>query len=415
MLASKRWRKRSTTSRRLRSASRWSAVHGRRVEERLRHRGAARGFGKSIITLMLVLSRCEEEADCAGGHLWLNPIVPTRCKSRLSTLRCASSHATGFSCSTARWAPESKISSSTRRAFAASALRDWPRDLRGNNDLLILTQPDVIREIHLAYFRAGADIVSTNTFSSTRIAQADYGLEEVVAELNRDRRTARPRSGRRRGARRWTPALCRRRNRADQSHRVDLARCRQSGLPRHHLRRIARGLWRAGGGAARRRRRHAARRDDLRYAQRQGGAVRDRRAARGARHARAGDDLGHDHRSLGPHAVRADAGGVLEFGPARRAPLDRPQLRARRQGDARAYRRAFAHRRYARLRLPECGPAERVRPLRREPGVHGRAARRVRAKRASSTWSAAAAARRRRISVRSPTRSRASRRAQSPR
>jgi 5-methyltetrahydrofolate--homocysteine methyltransferase len=69
--------------------------------------------------------------------------------------------------------------------FRGERFRDWPRDLRGNNDLLVVTQPDVIRDIHLAYFRAGADIVSTNTFSSTRIAQADYGLEEATAELNR--------------------------------------------------------------------------------------------------------------------------------------------------------------------------------------------------------------------------------------
>src|ERR687883_1960090 len=60
----------------------------------------------------------------------------------------------------------------------------WNREVRGNNDLLILTQPDKIRDIHLAYFRAGADIVSTNTFSSTRIAQADYGMEEIAYELN---------------------------------------------------------------------------------------------------------------------------------------------------------------------------------------------------------------------------------------
>src|SRR3712207_4040684 len=59
-------------------------------------------------------------------------------------------------------------------------------DLKGNNDLLILTQPDAVREIHLHYFRAGADIVETNTFSGTAIAQADYGLEEIVYELNRD-------------------------------------------------------------------------------------------------------------------------------------------------------------------------------------------------------------------------------------
>jgi 5-methyltetrahydrofolate--homocysteine methyltransferase len=60
----------------------------------------------------------------------------------------------------------------------------WNREVRGNNDLLILSQPEKIRDIHLAYFRAGADIVSTNTFSSTRIAQADYGMAGIVHELN---------------------------------------------------------------------------------------------------------------------------------------------------------------------------------------------------------------------------------------
>ena len=54
-------------------------------------------------------------------------------------------------------------------------------DLKGNNDLLILTQPDAVREIHLHYFRAGSDIVETNTFSGTSIAQADYGLEAVAS------------------------------------------------------------------------------------------------------------------------------------------------------------------------------------------------------------------------------------------
>ena len=68
--------------------------------------------------------------------------------------------------------------------FRGARFTDWPRDLRGNNDLLSLTQPQAIRDIHLAYFEAGADIVETNTFSSTRIAQADYGMEELVAELN---------------------------------------------------------------------------------------------------------------------------------------------------------------------------------------------------------------------------------------
>src|SRR5690606_32577681 len=58
--------------------------------------------------------------------------------------------------------------------------------LQGNNDLLTLTQPKAIEEIHYAYAIAGADILETNTFSSTRIAQADYGMEEQVYELNRD-------------------------------------------------------------------------------------------------------------------------------------------------------------------------------------------------------------------------------------
>src|SRR5215470_9383497 len=68
--------------------------------------------------------------------------------------------------------------------YRGTRFGDWPTDLRGNNDILILSQPDAVRQLHLNYFRAGADIVSTNTFSSTRIAQADYGTQEFVGELN---------------------------------------------------------------------------------------------------------------------------------------------------------------------------------------------------------------------------------------
>ncbi|MGB7257829.1 MAG: homocysteine S-methyltransferase family protein, partial [Pseudolabrys sp.] len=60
----------------------------------------------------------------------------------------------------------------------------WNREVRGNNDLLNLSRPRAIRDIHFAYFKAGADIVSTNTFSSTAIAQADYGMEDIAYELN---------------------------------------------------------------------------------------------------------------------------------------------------------------------------------------------------------------------------------------
>src|SRR5258708_5922704 len=68
--------------------------------------------------------------------------------------------------------------------FRGERFADFHRDLRGNNDLLILTQPQAIEEIHAAYLRAGADIVATNTFSSTSIAQADYDLSGIAYEMN---------------------------------------------------------------------------------------------------------------------------------------------------------------------------------------------------------------------------------------
>jgi len=69
-------------------------------------------------------------------------------------------------------------------AFRGERFADHDRDLQGDNDLLVLTQPDVVRRIHADYLDAGADIIETNTFSGTAIAQADYGLESVVTELN---------------------------------------------------------------------------------------------------------------------------------------------------------------------------------------------------------------------------------------
>ncbi|MBT7942189.1 MAG: dihydropteroate synthase, partial [Alphaproteobacteria bacterium] len=68
--------------------------------------------------------------------------------------------------------------------FRGARFADHPSDLKGNNDLLTLTQPDIIREIHTAFLDAGADIVETNTFNGTSISQADYGLEDIVYELN---------------------------------------------------------------------------------------------------------------------------------------------------------------------------------------------------------------------------------------
>ncbi|TSA35197.1 MAG: methionine synthase [Verrucomicrobiaceae bacterium] len=71
--------------------------------------------------------------------------------------------------------------------YRGERFSDWTgQDLKGNNDLLVLSRPDVIREIHDAYIAAGSDIIETNTFSSTVIAQADYGLEHLVPEMNRE-------------------------------------------------------------------------------------------------------------------------------------------------------------------------------------------------------------------------------------
>lgn len=69
--------------------------------------------------------------------------------------------------------------------FRDSRLKEHPKLLKGNNDLLSVTRPDIIREIHTKYLRAGSDIIETNTFSSTSIAQGDYALESLVSEINR--------------------------------------------------------------------------------------------------------------------------------------------------------------------------------------------------------------------------------------
>src|ERR1700722_3127601 len=68
--------------------------------------------------------------------------------------------------------------------FRGERFAVWPIDLRGNNDLLAITQPDIIAAIHREYLLAGADVICTNTFNSSAISQADYGMQELVGELN---------------------------------------------------------------------------------------------------------------------------------------------------------------------------------------------------------------------------------------
>ena len=68
--------------------------------------------------------------------------------------------------------------------YRGERFADWPSDLTGNNDLLCITQPQIIRGIHEQYLEAGADIVETNSFNASTVSMADYGMEELVTELN---------------------------------------------------------------------------------------------------------------------------------------------------------------------------------------------------------------------------------------
>ncbi|MCH2099155.1 MAG: homocysteine S-methyltransferase family protein, partial [Pseudomonadales bacterium] len=72
----------------------------------------------------------------------------------------------------------------TEADYRGTRFADLEQDMKGNNELLSLTRPDVVKEVHMAYLEAGADILETNTFGATHIAQADYGLEALCPELN---------------------------------------------------------------------------------------------------------------------------------------------------------------------------------------------------------------------------------------
>ena len=69
-------------------------------------------------------------------------------------------------------------------AYRGERFADWPSDLKGNNDLLAITQPEIIHGIHEQYLDAGADIIETNTFNATRVAMADYDMQDLSYEIN---------------------------------------------------------------------------------------------------------------------------------------------------------------------------------------------------------------------------------------
>ena len=282
--------------------------------------------------------------------------------------------ASGSSSWTGRWARWCSGTASTEADFRGERFAAHPRDLKGDNDLLVLTRPDVISGIHHAYLEAGADIIETSTFNGTAIAQADYGLEDVVYELN----VAAARLACE-AARAWTART------PDRPRFVAGAigptnrtlslspDVEQPGVPRGHFAQVkeayaeqARGL--LDGGC------------DLLLVETifdtlnaKAALVAIEEVVRGARRAGAGHDLGDDHRSQRPHALRPDGRGVLGVDRPRAAVLGRDQLRAGRARNAPVPGRPRARRRHARQLLSQRRPSERVRPVRRNPGRNRRA------------------------------------------
>ncbi len=235
---------------------------------------------------------------------------------------------------------------------------DHPKDLKGNNELLQLTRPDVMREIHDAYLAAGADIIETNTFGATSIAQEDYGLAARGARDERGRRAHRAR-GRRRGEHARRAALRGRRAGPDAAHRQHQPR-------RQRPRRAQRELRRSCARPTTSRPRACSKAASTCSWSRPSSTRSNAKAAIFAldelmeqtRRAPAGDHLRHRHRRLGPHPVGPDRDRLLALGAPRAAAGRGPELRARRGADAALHRRAGQggrrHLRSAAIPMPAC-------------------------------------------------------------
>lgn len=228
---------------------------------------------------------------------------------------------------------------------------------KGNNDLLILTQPDAIEEIHYRYAMAGADILETNTFSSTRIAQADYEMENAVYDLNREGaaivRRAAQRAEREDGRRRFVAGAIGPTNRT-ASISPDVNNPGYRAVSFDDLR-IAYGEQIDGlidGGA-----------DiilietifDTLNAKAAIFACEERFEAKGIR---LPVMISDDHRPFRPHAFRPDAVRVLELGAPLQPLHHRPELRTGCGCHASASAGTVRRGRYLRLRLSQCRPAE---------------------------------------------------------
>ena len=358
-----------------------------------------------VVTAVCRLLDLERRVRSSGG-MSRRPVPRA-----VASPRCTTPQRGGSSFSTAPGARRSRTSTLSEEQFRGERFADHPRPLRGNTDLLCLTRPEVVSELLDAYLAAGADITSTNTFTATTIAQADYGRSAHRARDQRHGGAARTRGRRPLHGRGPRPAaLGRRLDRPDQPHALALARRRGPGRPRGRLRQGLRRLPRAGPRAATRAEWTCS--SSRRCSTRSTPRPRSRRSSISAtRGARAADlDLGDDHRPLGPHAVGADRGGVLDLGPPCRAVCGRAQLRAGRGADAPLCRRARRGGRHAGVGLSNAGLPNEIGEYEEGPARRARSCANGRSP-ASSTSSAAAAGRRPRTSARSPRRCATSRRA----
>ena len=246
--------------------------------------------------------------------------------------------------------------------YRGERFADWPSDVQGNNDLLTLTQPDIIRSIHREYLEAGADLIETNTFNANAISLADYGMAELAyefcyesARLARaacdevtERTPERPRY--------VAGALGPTTRTASISPDVNDPAARNVSYEQlvEAYVEATKGL--LDGGA------------DLLFIETIFDTLNAKAAIfavetrlRGLRPPLARRRLGHHHRRVRAHALRPDHRGVLELGTPRPAPARRAELRARRQGDAPVPGGALAGGGHLRLGVPQRRPAQRLR------------------------------------------------------
>ncbi len=250
---------------------------------------------------------------------------------------------------------------------------DWPTSLAGANDLLVLTQPDAVRDIHRQYLDVGADVVTTNSFNAQAVSLADYGMEDLAYELNQAAaqvaRQACDAVGTARRPRFVAGSIGPMNRTLSLSPDVEDPGFRAVTFDqvKAAYREQIRGL--VDGGA------------DLLLVEtifdtleRQGVPRRPPRAPPRDRGPPAGHGLGHHRRPVRADAGRPDRRGVPHVAGARaRAALVRAQLRARQRPDAAVHRGAVGRHPGLHEPVPQRGPAQRAGRLRRGPGVHGRA------------------------------------------